>query len=96
VPPPAQNEAINRRERFRRLALNVIDNHLGRYPILSLSLSLSLRVCVRIFDLGFLVIDFIPSILTKIPIFWCDFVEHVVCKVVLTKKIDLCWIIFTS
>jgi hypothetical protein len=44
----AQNEAIDRRERLRRLALETIDlakdpyfmrNHLGRYPLLSLSLS---------------------------------------------------------
>jgi hypothetical protein len=60
----AQNEAIDRRERLRRLALETIDlakdpyfmrNHLGRYPTLSLSLSLSLSV---IFDLGFLVLMF--------------------------------------
>jgi hypothetical protein len=61
----AQNEAIDRRERLRRLALETIDlakdpyfmrNHLGRYPTLSLSLSLSLSVCI--FDLGFLVLMF--------------------------------------
>lgn len=59
----AQNEAIDRRERLRRLALETIDlakdpyfmrNHLGRYPIHSLSLSLSLRI----FDLGFWVLMF--------------------------------------
>jgi hypothetical protein len=61
----AQNEAIDRRERLRRLALETIDlakdpyfmrNHLGRYPTLSLSLSLSLSLCI--FDLGFLVLMF--------------------------------------
>jgi hypothetical protein len=49
----AQNEAIDRRERLRRLALETIDlakdpyfmrNHLGRSSFFSLSLSLSLSL----------------------------------------------------
>ena len=65
----AQNEAIDRRERLRRLALETIDlakdpyfmrNHLGRYTLsLSLSFSLFVVFLILVFDFDFWVFRFL-------------------------------------